>query len=62
MDILRAIKSAAHIPLGWEVKREGTMSKDVKELLKSHRDELAKFSFPRPSPTSPDVSGIKVRS
>jgi hypothetical protein len=34
----------------------------VKELLKSHRDKQTKFSFPRPSPTSPQVSGSEVRS
>jgi hypothetical protein len=34
----------------------------VKELLKSHRDEQTKFSFTRPSPTSPQVSGSEVRS
>jgi hypothetical protein len=34
----------------------------VEELLKSHRDEQTKFSFLRPSPTSPEVSGSQVRS
>jgi hypothetical protein len=48
---LRAKKSAAHLPFGWEVKPEVPCRKilrHVTELLKSREDGLNKFSSPSP--------------
>jgi hypothetical protein len=46
---LRAIKIRSTSSFGWEVKPEVPCPKilrQVKDLLKSHGDEYAKFSFP----------------